>query len=108
MTEPPIPDMEGLEVPLLENRVETEAPEAMVPEVLDAPQVYEQIRYPSLDDPIELPVYDLPKNANIQQSSLEEPEELEIRERTEKGVDNTNVTKTYIVHQVRPMKDTLF
>jgi hypothetical protein len=46
---------------------------------------------------MELPVYDLP-NAKIQQSSLEEPEQVEIRQRTEKGVDNLNVTKSYIVH----------
>ena len=72
MVEPPIPDMEGLEVPLLDNRqeasvrVETEVPEATEPEIVEAPQ--EEIRYPSLDAPINLPVYNLP-NPKIQEST---------------------------------------
>ena len=40
---------------------------------------------------------------------MEQQEEtLEIRQLTEMGPDETLVTKKYIVHKVRPMKDTLF
>ena len=72
MSEPPIPDLEGLEVPLLENqqeasnRVETEAPEATEPEIIESPfknaesTFLAEIRYPSLDAPMDLPVINLP------------------------------------------------
>jgi hypothetical protein len=55
--------LEGLEVPLLEPsyREETEAPEEIEPEIIEAPQTFlDDIRYPSLDAPMELPVYNLP------------------------------------------------